>query len=239
MYFLAAPFGNYLKFKNATSVAGTFTVLPRKGRLKQIIKTLRFVKTDAGWSWRNKLGLRNPGLEVAQRTVNFDKILSLAAIDETDWTSIFNSISADRNIELNVSCPNLDSHNDTTTWQNFDKFPRKMRQRYCIVKIPPNATEQFIDNIVDMGYKQIHASNTLPTEQGGLSGKILMPHTLGIIRYIKRKHPRVEVIAGGGVTTPKDVNIYKGAGADHISLGSVCFTPWKIKKIIADGTNND
>ena len=236
MYFISAPFGNYLKFKNAISVAGTFTVLPRKGRLKQIIKTLRYVKTDAGWSWRNKLGLRNPGLSVAQRTVNFDKILSLAAIDETDWTSIFNSISADRNIELNVSCPNLDSHNDTTTWQNFDKFPRKMRQRYCIVKIPPNATEQFIDNIVDMGYKQIHASNTLPTEQGGLSGKILMPHTLGIIRYIKRKHPNIEIIAGGGVTTSKDAKIYKGAGADHISLGSVCFTPWKIKNIIADGT---
>ena len=70
MYFISAPFGNYLKFKNATSVAGTFTVLPRKGRLKQIIKTLRYVKTDAGWSWRNKLGLRNPGLEVAQRTVS-------------------------------------------------------------------------------------------------------------------------------------------------------------------------
>ena len=237
MYFISAPFGNYLKFKNATSVAGTFTVLPRKGRLKQIIKTLRYVKTDAGWSWRNKLGLRNPGLEVAQRTVNFDKILSVAAINQTDWTSIYNSISADRNIELNVSCPNLDSHNDTTTWENFDKFPSKMRNRYCIVKIPPNATEEFIDNIVDKGYKQIHASNTLPTEQGGLSGKILMPHTLGIIRYIKRKHPYVEVIAGGGVSSIKDAKIYLSAGADHISLGSVCFTPWKIKKIIADECN--
>ena len=98
------------------------------------------------------------------------------------------------------------------------------------------STEEFIDNIVDMGYKQIHASNTLPTQKGGLSGKILMPHTLGIIRYIKRKHPNIEVIAGGGVFSIKDAKIYKGAGADHISLGSVCFTPWKIKNIIADGT---
>lgn len=232
MYFISAPFGNYLKFKNAISVAGTFTVLPRPGRVSQILKTLRYVRTDAGWSWRNKLGLRNPGLEVAQRTVGYDKILSVAAIDNTDWTSIYKSISADRNIELNVSCPNLDSHNDTTTWENFDKFPNKMTSQCCIVKIPPNATEKFIDNIVDMGYKQIHASNTLPTEQGGLSGKILIPHTLRIIKYIKRKHPHIKIIAGGGVTTPADVRIYKCAGADHISLGSVCFTPWKIKRII-------
>tara|TARA_Y100000114_G_scaffold59561_1_gene54527 strand:- start:6644 stop:7357 length:714 start_codon:yes stop_codon:yes gene_type:complete len=236
MIFISAPFGNYLKFENAISVAGTFTVKPRKGRLKQIFKTLRYVKTEAGWSWRNKLGLRNPGLIAGMRNTSFRKILSVAAIDETDWTSIFKSISKERNIELNVSCPNLDSHNDTTTWQDFDKFAKGMNNEYTIVKIPPNATEEFIDNIVDMGYKQIHASNTLPTEQGGLSGKILMPHTLGIIRYLRNKHPHVEIIAGGGVTTSRDAKIYKDAGANHISLGSVCFTPWKIKKIINEET---
>lgn len=232
MFFISAPFGNFLSFKNTISVAGTFTVQPRPGRLKQILRTLRYVKTEAGWSWRNKLGLRNPGLQHALKTVNYDKILSVAAINQTDWTSIYNSISMDRNIELNVSCPNLDSHNDTTTWENFNKFPQKMRNKFCIVKIPPNATEEFIDRIVDMGYKQIHASNTLPTEQGGLSGKILMPYTLGIIRYLKNKHPHVEIIAGGGVTTKADVKIYKNAGAKHISLGSICFTPWRISKLV-------
>ena len=107
MFFISAPFGNFLSFKNTMSVAGTFTVKPRPGRLKQILRTLRYVKTEAGWSWRNKLGLRNPGLKHALNTVNYDKILSVAAIDQTDWTSIYNSISMDRNIELNVSCPNL------------------------------------------------------------------------------------------------------------------------------------
>ena len=50
------------------------------------------------------------------------------------------------------------------------------------------------------------------------------------------KHPHVEIIAGGGVTTSRDAKIYKDAGANHISLGSVCFTPWKIKKIINEET---
>ena len=232
MYFISAPFGNFLRFKNTISVAGTFTVKPRPGRIKQIIRTLRYVRTDAGWSWRNKLGLRNPGLQAGMRSTNFKKILSVAAIDNTDWTTIFNSISKERNIELNVSCPNLESHMDTTSWQDFDKFATKMNNEYCIVKIPPDATNKFIDRIVEMGYKQIHASNTLPTEQGGLSGKILMPYTLDIIRYIKLKYPYVEIIAGGGVTTKKDVKIYKDAGADHISLGSICFTPWRISNLV-------
>ena len=43
-YFIAAPFGNYLKFKNAISVKGTFTVNPRPGRFKQILKTLLFLE---------------------------------------------------------------------------------------------------------------------------------------------------------------------------------------------------
>ena len=138
---------------------------------------------------------------------------------------------------MNVSCPNLDSHDDTTTWENFSRFPDIMRGNYCIVKIPPNSPEAFIDRLVGMGYKHIHASNTLPTDKGGLSGKILQPYTLKIVEYIKDKYPEVEVIAGGGITTPEDAKTYYNAGADHISLGSVCFTPWKIKKIINESSN--
>ena len=55
-----------------------------------------------------------------------------------------------------------------------------------------------------------------------------------IITYIKQTHPHVQVIAGGGVTCKQDAQDYINAGAHHISLGSVCFTPWKIKGIIND-----
>ena len=39
-FFIAAPFGNYLKFENAISVKGTYTMLHRPGLVKQLIKTL-------------------------------------------------------------------------------------------------------------------------------------------------------------------------------------------------------
>ena len=41
-FFIAAPFGNYLKFENAISVKGTYTMLRRPGLVKQLIKTLRY-----------------------------------------------------------------------------------------------------------------------------------------------------------------------------------------------------
>ena len=61
-----------------------------------------------------------------------------------------------------------------------------------------------------------------------------MPYTLKIIDYIKSNYKDVTVIAGGGVYSKLDAKKYLDAGADHISLGSVCFTPWKIKGIIND-----
>ena len=106
------------------------------------------------------------------------------------------------------------------------------QSEWCIVKIPPSATNELIDKIVDFGFKQIHASNTLPTEKGGLSGKVLIDHTLRIIDYIKTNHSHIEIIAGGGVYSKQDAQNYIDAGADHISLGTVCFTPWKLKRII-------
>ena len=64
MFFIAAPFGNYLKSNrpagwDVLSVSGTWTLKPRPGRFKQILKTLRYTKDG----WVNKLGLKNQGIE--------------------------------------------------------------------------------------------------------------------------------------------------------------------------------
>ena len=125
----------------------------------------------------------------------------------------------------------MDKDEDASSFSHFDEFP-KTKRKWCICKIPPTSSNDLVDKIVDSGYNQIHASNTLPTEKGGLSGRILVPHTLRLIEYIKNKHPHVTVIAGGGVTERWHGDFYIDRGADHISLGTVCFTPWRVKKII-------
>ena len=227
MYFISAPFGNYIRRKNAISVTGTWTLEPRPGRFKQIVRTLRYTRKG----WRNKLGLRNQGLRVGMLKTRYDDCLSLAAIAPKDWVVMHDMISIRRNVELNISCPNLDSHEDTTQFDGFHLFTN-LQSDWRIVKIPPTSTTKLVDKIIDLGYNQIHASNTLHTNKGGLSGRILTPYTLKLLEYIKLTHPHVEVIAGGGVYNKQDLQRYKDAGADHISLGSVCFTPWKINELL-------
>tara|TARA_B100000902_G_scaffold366847_1_gene388935 strand:+ start:227 stop:931 length:705 start_codon:yes stop_codon:yes gene_type:complete len=232
-FFISAPFGNYLRFQNATSVTGSWTVEPRPGLAMQVAKTLRYVNTDGVWGWRNKLGLRNAGIHKGlERRRSFD-VMSIAAIHKHDWINFDSILPELQNIEVNISCPNLDKNEDATSFAYFDSFP-KFKRYWCICKIPPTASNDLVDKIVDSGYNQIHASNTLPSDKGGLSGKILVPHTLRLIEYIKTKHPHVTVIAGGGITDKWHAHFYRDRGADHVSLGTVCFTPWKIKGIIND-----
>ena len=228
MYFISAPFGNYLQYTNflsgrpIVSVTGTFTVKPRPGLAKQIIKTLRYTKTG----WRNKLGLRNPGIFKGLDNTAPHNVMSIASLEPNDWRILYEIVPKNMNVELNISCPNVDAHPDLT--KSFAKDQRP----WCIVKVPPTITNKQIDKIVKLGYTQIHASNTFPTAKGGLSGDVIVPHTLRILEYIKSTHPHVEVIAGGGVKDKASANRYIDAGADHISLGSVCFTPWKIHSIV-------
>ena len=42
----------------------------------------------------------------------------------------------------------------------------------------------------------------------------------------------MEIIAGGGVRDLGAVMEYLGAGANHISIGSVCFNPFKLRKLL-------
>ena len=230
MYFISAPFGNFLQYstfaQGATCVTGTFTLKPRPGRIKQILKTLRYVPTEAGWTWRNQLGLRNPGIFKGIDNTPWHSVMSIASLEPNDWKILYEIVPKNMSVELNISCPNVDRH------PNLTKAFAKDKRKWCIVKVPPTITNKQLDRIVNLDYNQIHASNTLPTEKGGLSGKIVAPYTLGIISFLKENYPHVEVIAGGGVYSKQDAKTYIDAGADHISLGTVCFTPWKIKRII-------
>lgn len=225
MFFIAAPFGNYLKFNNTLSVSGTWTLKSRPGRFKQIAKTLRYTKRG----WVNKLGLRNKGIDYGLK--HHGDVLSIAAIEQADWYELHKKIPKDMSVEVNLGCPNVQPN----LFPGFASFTRESRE-WCIAKIPPTFEEKDIDFVIQSGFKQIHACNTIPTKDGGLSGREVMPHTIRILNYIKKKHSGITVIAGGGVTELLHAQYYIDAGADHISLGTICFAPWKIKNIINNNT---
>ena len=82
-FYIAAPFGNYIKTKNTRSVIGSFTLERRPGLFKQIAKTLRY----KNGTWYNSLGLRNPGIKFGLKYYyrSTKDIISLAAIQPDDW----------------------------------------------------------------------------------------------------------------------------------------------------------
>ena len=84
----------------------------------------------------------------------------------------------------------------------------------------------------NQGFTHFHASNTLPTPKGARSGAILHTYTTQLIRTIKTLLPSATVIAGGGIFSHLDVREYHTAGADHFSLGTVCFNPLKLRRIL-------
>ena len=102
-YFISAPFGNFLQHstfaQNATCVTGTFTLKPRPGRFKQIIKTLRYVRTEAGWTWRNQLGLRNPGIFVGIENTAWHSVMSIASLEPNDWKILYQIVPKTMSVE--------------------------------------------------------------------------------------------------------------------------------------------
>ena len=135
--------------------------------------------------------------------------MSIAAIEKNDWNVFLELIPDYVNLEINLSCPNVDKVGvDYKTLSKFyDAFWNNKRQ-WCIAKISPLSTEDEIKRLIDIGFGQIHCSNTLPVTGGGLSGKELINYTTKHIDYIKTNYPSVKIIAGGGINHIDIVNYY-------------------------------
>ena len=118
MLFISPPFGNYVNLPNTIPITGSFTLQPRKGLFMQIIKTLRYSFEHGGWV--NKIGLRNKGLDWALKNIDEKKILSIAILHQEDVSKIVEKLPENRNIEINVSCPNAEKKNDSIrNWRIF------------------------------------------------------------------------------------------------------------------------
>jgi dihydroorotate dehydrogenase len=229
MMFVAAPFGNYVKPAGCIPVTGTFTLHPQGNKVWSVIKSLRYSTKHKGWT--NNMGLPNPGVKVGlERHIN-GEVLSIAEIERNDFKKLYREIPEGINVELNLSCPNIRN----LPWDSTEIFARNSEKRkWCICKVSPTVTPEDLEFLITkLGFTQIHASNTLPIQDfGGLSGQTLIPYTLDIIRLIREEWPEVTIIAGGGVDSFGAVYEYLNEGADHVSLGSVCFNPFKLRKIL-------
>ena len=225
MLFISPPFGNYLYLTYTNQILGSFTLDYREGLYQQIFNTLHYSSKYNGWV--NKIGLRNKGIDYAiniYNKSNNDNIYSIAILNKKEIPILIQKIPDKMNIELNVSCPNLDKK---MIYDGLSSFLNDNR-KWCIIKLSPNIDHNLIDLYYKQGFRQFHCSNTLPIKEGGLSGKTLTPYTEKLITYIKKKYPDAELIAGGGVQKWEDAINYYKLGANHISVSTICFNPFKL-----------
>ena len=231
--FISPPFGNYLNLPHTTPIRGSYTLEPRPGRFQQIIKTLRY---DFNYKcWVNKIGLRNPGIDWAIKTWKKGEIISIAILDSNEVESLLEKVPENMDIELNISCPNTEHE---MVRMGIERFINDKRD-YCIVKLGPLETIETVEGLYNLGFRQFHCSNTLPTNKlksnsskwdGGMSGKVLIPYTSSLVSKITNRYNDVEVIAGGGITNLSILNRYKMLGSHHFSVSSLCFHPVKFAK---------
>ena len=227
--FISPPFGNYLNLRNANSIRGSFTLEPREGLISQILKTLRYSFERNGWI--NKIGLRNPGIDYALKRygndcVKTDNIISIAILQSSDMDKFLHKIPENVNLEINVSCPNAEKSMIDENIQHFINDKRK----WCVIKVSPLVTKNKLDSYYEKGFRQFHVSNTLPTDKGGLSGKSLIPYNKESIQYLRKTYPDTVIIGGGGIQSLNDALMYKNFGADHVSVSTLCFNPYKFLK---------
>ena len=235
---ISPPFGNYLHFKNATSVIGSLTLHKRKGAVKQFLKTFRFYKGG----FVNKIGLRNSGIEsLAKKDFSYydNKIVSLAVVADLEWNGLASYVKNFHKkgfnpmmLELNISCPNV-NHRVSDVSYIIKKFS-DIGIKLCL-KLPPFETSiNIIDVALQNGVTTFHLSNTIPSGRGGVSGSLLKKESLKLISLVREKFgDKIEIIGGGGIYSTEDIDLYKNAGADIFSISTIVIkNPFKIKSII-------
>ena len=229
-FFISPPFGNYLDLKECISVKGSFTLEPKNHSLViKIITTLRYDFFKNGWV--NKIGLVNPGIDYAIKKYinNKNCIISVAILEKNEVAKLEKKIPKNMNLELNISCPNVDKLN--CEWNlkcdNLKLFLNEER-KWTIVKISPFSDMSLIDYYSNQGFRQFHCSNTVPIfKYGGLSGPKVKEFNEHLIPQIRKKYKDIEIIAGGGIRDKDDIYKYQSLGANHFSFSTVIFNPYK------------
>jgi dihydroorotate dehydrogenase len=255
---VSAPFGNYHRFltkvtgTDFTPTLGTFTweprgfwVKPYGGRFIRLLLSLRY--SPIFKSWVNKIGLKNPGIRwcrdqvVAGKIDPTDKIISIYGWTIPEWEMLIDCVCDIKPyaVEINASCPNV--HRPPFDQHVLEKVVQ--RHSRTIVKIPPVDFMPVVEMAYRAGVRIFHATNTLPTPRGGMSGKALLPISLAAVRSLRSLYSDIIIIGGGGITTPENATDYFAAGANHVSIGTMLFNPrnWGAVKKVAlaaeSGTN--
>jgi len=203
----------------------------------------------------NAIGLQNPGakhvVEKILPSLNFNETRFIANISGSTLeeyktvTEIFNDSPIDA-IEINISCPNVDSGgmhfgNDPEMSGQVVAACRAVTEKPLITKLSPNQTDIKMNaqRCIDAGTDGLAVMNTITgmavdienkapiisNDQAGLSGPAIKPIALLKVHevYQVAKKYKIPIIGQGGIINAEDAIEFLIAGASAVGIGTGLF----------------
>jgi dihydroorotate dehydrogenase (NAD+) catalytic subunit len=220
-------------------VTKTVTPLPREGNAP-----VRIAETEGGML--NSIGLANPGIDrfLTQNLPRLAKLdvpvwVSVGGFSADDYSEICSRLDDHEEvgaIELNVSCPNVDSPAQSaaqivagsrlaTRKPLWAKLSAAVPDIAEVARAAQEAGADGLSLINTVRGLSLDDRTLLPAlgpTLGGLSGPALRPIALAAV-YICYQATRLPIVGMGGVQTGRDALDLIAAGARHVALGTVLF----------------
>ncbi|OQX90807.1 MAG: dihydroorotate dehydrogenase B catalytic subunit [candidate division Zixibacteria bacterium 4484_95] len=227
-------------------VTKSITPLPRTGHPPP-----KVVETASGML--NAIGLTNVGLDrfIMEKLPFLQKlsctvIVNIAGSTVNDYTMLAGKISSLEGvdaIEVNISCPNVDSGGlefgaSPAEAAKVIRAVKKASRVPVIPKLSPNVTDivAVAKAVEDAGADAVSLINTLvgtaidiqttrfklSNRFGGLSGPAVKPVALAMV-YKVASAVKIPVIGVGGISSGDDVVEFLMAGAKAVQIGTACF----------------
>jgi dihydroorotate dehydrogenase (NAD+) catalytic subunit len=235
-------------------VTKTVTPEPRDGNAP-----LRIAETDVGML--NSIGLANPGIDrfLTRNLPELCKLgvplwVSVGGFAADDYAQIcwrLDDHAEVTAIELNLSCPNVESPAQTTTqivaaarlatrkplWAKLSAAVPDLGEVARAAQEAGADGLSLINTIRGMKLDDRTLRPALGPVVGGLSGPALKPIALAAVHacYLATRMP---IVGMGGVETGRDALDLIAVGARHVALGTVLFSdtdaPTRIRTELAD-----
>jgi dihydroorotate dehydrogenase (NAD+) catalytic subunit len=241
------------QFFDVTTIGAVVTksimLNPRSGR-----PTPRMAETPSGML--NSIGLQGPGIDVfldkdlewlRQRGARAVVSIAGGSVDEyTRLAAKLRHVSDVAAIEVNISCPNVESRGQVFAChpQSAADVVHAVRRNTnpgipVLAKLSPDVTDivEIARAVVDAGADGLSMINTLlgmviDTDTmrpalagvtGGLSGPAIRPVAVRCIYQVHAALPDVPILGMGGIRTGVDALELVLAGASAVSVGTVIF----------------
>jgi dihydroorotate dehydrogenase (NAD+) catalytic subunit len=250
-------------FMDLAGIGGVVTksvsLQPRRG-----LPTPRTAETPSGML--NAIGLQNPGVEAFCRDdlpvlaeAGARVVASVVGRNAREFAQVAERLGGEdavHLIEVNLSCPNVDSRN-----QVFATNPRMaatvvrrvkaVARQPVLAKLTADVTDlpavaravveagadglTLINTLLGMAIDVHHLRPRLAAVTGGLSGPAIRPLAVRCVWQVARALPEVPIVGVGGIVTGEDAAELLLAGATAVQVGTANFITPRATVQVAEG----